>query len=207
MRLTTFLALVAALLIAPTAAHAAADPIDITRDCADDGVLQGDYTASELREARNKLPTDIDEYSDCRDVLSRALNDSASGGDSGDGAGGGGGGTTGGGGGGGTADSGGSPGVTQEDPSNLSDTASDAGKLPAPYTPEEHAAVNRAATEGMQPVDLAGHKVAPGTHLAADVGRNEIPGTLVAVLALLAAATIGVAGPALRRRVLGHRQT
>ena len=62
-------------------------------------MLQGDYTASELREARNELPTDIDEYSDCRDVLSRALNDSASGEGSGGGAGGGGGGTTGGGGG------------------------------------------------------------------------------------------------------------
>ena len=97
--------------------------------------------------------------------------------------------------------------MTQEDPSNLSDTAADAGKLPAPYTPEEHAAVNRAATEGMQPVDLAGHKVAPGTHLAADVGRNEIPGTLVAVLALLAPRRSASPAPPSRRRVLGRRQT
>jgi hypothetical protein len=206
MRRTTFLALVAALLLAP-AAPAAADPTEITRDCADDGVLQGDYTPSELRKARNQLPTDIDEYSDCRDVLSRAINGSASSGNGGGSAGGGDGATTGGGGGGGAADTGVSPGVTQEDPSKLSDTASESGRLAAPYTPQEHAAVARAATEGAQPVDLAGHKVAPGTHFAADVGRNDIPGTLVAVLALLAAATIGVAGPALRRRVLAHRKT
>jgi hypothetical protein len=207
MRRTTFLALVAALLIAPAAAHAAGDPTEIIRDCADDGVMQGDYTPSELRRARNQLPTDIDEYSDCRDVLSRAIEGSASNNNSDDVAGGGGGGATGGVGGGGTDPGAGSPGVTQADPSTLSDTSSESGKLPAPYTSEEHAAVTRAAAEGALPVDLAGHKVAPGTHLAADVGRNDIPGALVVVLALLAAATIGVAGPALRRRVLAHRKT
>ncbi len=62
------MALLAALLLVPAAAHAAG-PIEIIRDCEDDGVLQGDYTAAELRKARSELPTDIDEYSDCRDVL------------------------------------------------------------------------------------------------------------------------------------------
>src|SRR4051794_13921643 len=72
MRRTIFMALVAALLLVPSAAHAAG-PIQILRDCGDDGLLQGNYTASELRNARNELPTDIDEYSDCRDVLGRAI--------------------------------------------------------------------------------------------------------------------------------------
>src|SRR4051794_13558279 len=71
MRRTIFLALLAALLFAPVAR--ATPPIDIQRDCADDGVLQGDYSASDLRKARSDLPTDADEYSDCRDVLSRAI--------------------------------------------------------------------------------------------------------------------------------------
>src|SRR5215217_5480786 len=50
----------------------AASTTQILRDCADDGVLQGDYTPSELRKARQNIPTDTDEYTDCRDVLARA---------------------------------------------------------------------------------------------------------------------------------------
>src|SRR3954452_17140611 len=66
------LGLAAALLHAP-AAFADSTTTKIIRDCADDGVLEGHYTPSELRKARDNLPTDVDEYSDCSDVLSRAL--------------------------------------------------------------------------------------------------------------------------------------
>src|SRR4051794_27221702 len=66
----------------------------LLQDC-QNGRLTGDYTAKELRDARNPIPTDIDQYSDCRDVLSRTLAAKAGGG------GGGGGGGTGGGAGGG----------------------------------------------------------------------------------------------------------
>src|SRR5688572_20539498 len=59
-------------LVATPAAHAASTT-RILRDCADDGVLQGDYTPSELRKARHNSPTDTDEYTNCRDVLARAL--------------------------------------------------------------------------------------------------------------------------------------
>src|SRR4051812_50194942 len=72
MRRTLLLGLLAALLLAP-AAYADGTTIKIIRDCADDGVLEGHYTPSELRKARDNLPTDVDEYSDCSDVLSRAL--------------------------------------------------------------------------------------------------------------------------------------
>src|SRR5215211_9036160 len=51
----------------------AASTTQILRDCADDGVLQGDYTPAELRKARQNIPTDTDEYTDCRDVLARAV--------------------------------------------------------------------------------------------------------------------------------------
>ena len=43
----------------------------ILRECQDGG-LNGDYTAREIRDARNNIPDDIDQYSDCRDVLTRA---------------------------------------------------------------------------------------------------------------------------------------
>jgi hypothetical protein len=65
----TALALLA--LAAPTAL--AANYHDAIRDCNDDGVLQGRYSRSTLRQARNHLPASLREYSDCSDVLARAL--------------------------------------------------------------------------------------------------------------------------------------
>ena len=59
------------LVVAVPAANAAGTT-EILRDCADDGVLQGNYKPSELRKARKNIPTDTDEYTDCRDVLARA---------------------------------------------------------------------------------------------------------------------------------------
>ena len=43
------------------------------RDCNDDGVLDKPYTNKELRDAIEKLPTDLDEYSNCREILSGAI--------------------------------------------------------------------------------------------------------------------------------------
>ena len=60
------------LLLAIAPAAEAASTTQILRDCADDGVLQGHYSPSELRKARQNIPTDTDEYTDCRDVLARA---------------------------------------------------------------------------------------------------------------------------------------
>src|SRR5215213_11687995 len=66
------------------AAHAASTT-QILRDCADDGVLQGTYSPSELRKARKNIPTDTDEYTDCRDVLARAAANAVTGGSGGGG--------------------------------------------------------------------------------------------------------------------------
>jgi hypothetical protein len=44
--------------------------------------------------------------------------------------------------------------------------------------------------------------------MSAEVGRNALPGTLVGVLALIAAAALAlVAAPLIRKRGLGPRQT
>ncbi len=79
-------------------AAASADPVS---DCAGDGDLDKRYSNSQLRKALDNIPGDLDEYSNCREVIKGAIssgsdkrNDS-----SGDGSGGGGGGSTGGGGG------------------------------------------------------------------------------------------------------------
>src|SRR4051812_41521029 len=70
------------LLLAIAATAEAAGTTQILRDCADDGVLQGHYTAAEIRKARQHIPTDTDQYTDCRDVLARALASTAAGGGS-----------------------------------------------------------------------------------------------------------------------------
>jgi hypothetical protein len=60
-----------AALALPASAFASAD--QVIRDCARDGRLDQKYSNSELRRARNNLPADLDEYSDCRDVIAAAI--------------------------------------------------------------------------------------------------------------------------------------
>src|ERR687891_674195 len=43
------------------------------RDCSSDGDLDKQWSNSELRDAIENLPTDLDEYSNCREVLSNAI--------------------------------------------------------------------------------------------------------------------------------------
>lgn len=62
-------AILAFAVLAPAAGAASRN--QIIQDCAD-GSLDGNYKASEMRDARNNLPADVDEYTDCRDLLSRA---------------------------------------------------------------------------------------------------------------------------------------
>jgi hypothetical protein len=67
--LLTFGAL--AMLALPAPAFASAD--QAIKDCARDGRLDGEYSNAELRKARDNLPSDLDEYSDCRDVIASAI--------------------------------------------------------------------------------------------------------------------------------------
>ena len=53
MRRTIFLGLFVALLAFVPSTALAADPEKILRDCADDGILQGDYTAYQSRKYQN----------------------------------------------------------------------------------------------------------------------------------------------------------
>ena len=174
-------------LVAAPAAHAAGTT-EILRDCADDGRLQGNYSPGELRNARKNLPTDADEYTDCRDVLARAANDAVAGG------GGGGGGTGGGGGGLGGGDAGGGGASTG------------GGDVVAPETPEDREAIAAASRAGApNPVRVDGRPVVPGASgFAANAARNGIPTTLLIVLVLLGVAALAAAVPLVRRRVLAR---
>jgi len=74
---TTLVAVLAAMAVAVSPAHAGA--ISVIRDCSEDGVLNGKYSASELERALDQLPSDLDEYTDCRSVIRRAQLGSAGG--------------------------------------------------------------------------------------------------------------------------------
>jgi hypothetical protein len=67
--ITLSLALLIALAM-PGFAVASGD--DVIRDCAQDGDLDKQYSDEELEDANRNLPSDIDQYSDCRDVIAQA---------------------------------------------------------------------------------------------------------------------------------------
>ena len=169
--------LVFLLAIAPAAD--AASTTQILRDCADDGVLQGDYAPAELRKARQHIPADTDQYTDCRDVLARAASAGfGRGGDGGSGGGGGGGGS-------GSEGTGGGSG---------------GGQLLTPSSDADNRALDTASKVGTGPVDIDGRAVVPGAvGFDASAARNELPPTLIVLLILLGAGVLAAAVPTLRR--------
>jgi hypothetical protein len=60
-----------AALVAPASAGASAS--QVLRDCITDGKLDRKYSNAELRKARDNMPADSDEYSDCSDVIAAAI--------------------------------------------------------------------------------------------------------------------------------------
>ena len=71
------LAALAALLVLP--AVAAASPDAVIRDCSKDEKLDGRYSNADLRYARDHLPSDLEEYSSCREVIGAAIGGSGDG--------------------------------------------------------------------------------------------------------------------------------
>src|SRR3954451_1142192 len=170
------LPLLIALFLLPTAA-ALASGGKVIRECTDDGRLQGHYSQKDLRDALSSLPSDIDEYTDCRDVIRRAAFGGAGG--SGGGGKGGSGGTGGGGGGGGefggfgdTGSGGGAPRGAQADPV-------------ASASPAERRALERAKR------DRDAGRFSDGSQIARGVvprrsSATDVPTPLVLVAILLA---------------------
>lgn len=65
------LAALALTLAVPAAALASGR--DVIKDCAEDGVIDGDYSEREYEDAQDELPSDIDEYTDCREAIRGGL--------------------------------------------------------------------------------------------------------------------------------------
>ena len=72
MRLVRHIVMLLAALALAAPGTAAADWKDVIRDCNEDERLDGNYSDDELREAEQNLPTDIDEYTACRELIQQA---------------------------------------------------------------------------------------------------------------------------------------
>lgn len=209
-RILLLLAAVTWLLAVAPASHAATRS-SIIRDCEDDSRLSGTYTARELRDARNNLPSDTDAYSDCRDILGAALAASAARGRSTDG--GGSGNALEGGGLGSGAGSGGGVGVTGGGAGGLGATGLPPappldiapGAAPIQLSEPEKRALRDARGQAPE-VDARGLRTQNGVRgVVGQSASATVPTPLAVVLVLLGVTVVLAAVPYLRRRVLGRR--
>lgn len=174
---TLIVALALAALALPATALASGD--DVIRDCADDGVIDGDYSDRELRQAEGDLPSDIDEYTDCREAIRGELgSDRDSGG------------------------SGGTPGGgrTSTDPNLVTDEGAVAGSR------EDREALDDLTGGDGSPIDVGGSQVTPGEGgklLGAAQASNDLPGSLLSALILLVLTAAAGTALLIRRRGLG----
>ena len=152
-----------------TPAGASADYQRLLLDaCGNDGTVNGNYTQSEYRDALANIPTDADQYSDCRAILTAAQLSAASGGSG-----------SGGGASDGAASSGGSA-VTQQS------TTSQPSKS---ETNSVDAAVSDAVKNGGGPVVIGAATVNPDA-LGASRSISSLPTALIVALALIGSAAI-----------------
>jgi hypothetical protein len=185
-----------ALLVAPAAA-ALASARDVLNDCTDDEVMSKTYTQKEYHDALNQLAADADQYGNCREVISRAQLRAASRGkkkDTGATA---------------TPPAGGGTGGARKggDGSAGAVGSAPAAQQLADATPAERKSVDEARNASGQRFELDKTRVDP-SKVGAVPGVSQVsdmPGPLVAVLALLLVAALAVAGVRIRSLVNARR--
>jgi hypothetical protein len=168
-RIRAIAPLVAALaaLALPAAASASSD--DVIRDCSDNGKFDRQHSPQDLKHARDNLPSDINEYTDCKGLIEKKLQGSGPGSSDGPG---GGTGT-----GGGAAPSG-DPGATTKSGA----TGGSAADVAALKTDTEQAKRSRPS------IVAGGRTVTPASSGLNDVAgaANELPASLIVAIGLLA---------------------
>jgi hypothetical protein len=192
-RLSLLAILPVLLLLGPAAPAHAASLLD---DC-QDGRIDGTYSQADFRRALRNIPSDFDQYTDCRRVIRRAQLAAAGGGSNAGGADGGG--AAGAGGPGGRSGGAAGGGTSTEAPTSA--------LRPDPLesaTPDERRAFEQATTGGGRPVRVGQAAVRPGA-TGADAAAGDIPGPLLALLALLAVAGLAYGAAVTRARVLARR--
>ena len=174
MHLRTPLVLIAVLLLGlPAAARASGS--DVIRDCADDGKLNKPYSQKELEDANRNLPSDIDEYTDCRSVIQAALH-------------------------GGSGSTGSAPpgaGAVLTASGAIAGSPHDVGKLAAIQ--------QDGAKKQRGPIAIGGREITPGNAglhgaLAGLAGSSGMPGPLLAAIAALVVLAVVTAYLAAREK-------
>ena len=161
-------------LLLPAAAWASSSAV--IKDCTDDGVIQGHYSQQDYKNALANLPTDVDEYTDCRDVIKRAQT---------------------GGGSGGPGSSGGGAG---------SGTPAGADPLASATPAERAAVAAAQAGGAAKPVKIGGTFVQPGKLGFGGLGSpTTLPASLIAVLVALGIAAAAAGATYVRNRVIARR--
>lgn len=150
----------------------------ILREC-QSGRITGSYTPKQLRDARKHIPTDIDEYSDCRDVLAQAALTGRGG-------------------------SGGSGSPVSSAPGGV---VPDNGRSPLTASdPGETAALDSARLQS-EKQSVGDQSMIPGaTGFAATAERHGLPTPVLVVLLLLGLCASAATFASVRRRVLTRRQ-
>jgi hypothetical protein len=160
-RAATRVLLLAALALVVLPGSAMATP---TSDCSDDGDLDHSYTNGQLRRAIETLPTDLDEYSNCREILTAAITGGSDKGGNRP-----------------TVGADGSPPPIEEQAARTKDT-------------EDLAAITADPEESPPSVQVGDEKVEPGSNGLFDLASasNDLPvPLLVALIALALVALIG----------------
>jgi hypothetical protein len=165
------------LLSAPTASAGVREKI--LREC-QEGRITGHYTPKQLRDARNHIPTDVDEYSDCRDVLAQAALTGRGGG--------------------------GSNSQASNAPGGLMPTTT-AGRSPLTAAdPVESQTLNDARLKS-EAQSVGDQSLLPSaTGFSAAAVRHGLPPAVLAVLILLGLCASAATFASVRRRVLARRQ-
>jgi hypothetical protein len=195
-----------ALLAAPAAFAQGSTRDKILGEC-EAGELRGSYTAKQLRDARNNIPGDLRQYTDCEEIIERALTGLGGGGSSR----------------GPTATpvpsppSGGVEGGAAPAPAPVPDTGGTASggerrRTPRkattvdPAGPNEQQALSEAAADPGGPVRLDEGDITPGAvGLTSTSIRQDLPRPVLAVLLLLALAVVAALVPGVRRLVARRR--
>jgi hypothetical protein len=175
-RVVRHLLIIGALALLALPAAASASPDQVIRDCGQDDKLDRKYSNEDLRKARDNLPSDLDEYSNCREVINQAIK---GGSDKGGGA--------------------GSPGVGATDPEGeTAARAQDASDL------EAIAGGTGGSGSGKPPsVDVGGSSLEPDRsgYFSVSDAANEVPLPLVAAMILLGLLVLASGIGALRERI------
>jgi len=179
-RVHVVLILLVCLLAVPAVAGASGR--SVVRDCTDNGRIDSKHSQSDYKSALGSLPSDVDEYTDCRQIIEQAKRrDARSGSSGGGGSGGGGGGVSGGG------TSGGSFGNFD------ATTPPPASNVPAAPSPVEQSALNQAGAAGAAPVQIAGEPITPGgTGITEAAFRHDVPGPLLVLVILIGLGALAV---------------